>query len=68
MTTEQHLQQMMREAADLNGPMNNAGFYFLGHLVTEERARVSLAFGAMVMDYAKRHGLDVKSPVREISN
>ena len=67
MTIEQHLEQMMREADDLNGAMNNAGFYFLGHLVTEERARVSLAFSAMVKDYAKRHGIDMKSPVEELS-
>jgi len=66
--TERHLERMMSEAADLDGPMNLAGFYYLGHLVSEERARVSLAFSAMIMDYAKRHGLSVRSPVKEINN
>lgn len=62
MTIEQHLEKMMRQADDLDGEMNNAGFRFLGHLVTEERARVSLAFAAMVMAYAKDHSLDVRDP------
>lgn len=57
-----HLQAMMDEADDLSSAMNNAGFKFLGHLATDERARVSLAFSAMVMDYAKRHGIDVTNP------
>lgn len=66
MTTEKHLEQMMREADDLEGTMNNAGFYYLGHLVTEERARVSLAFAAIVVDYARRHGLAVKNPHKDL--
>ena len=61
-TVAYHLEQMMREADVLNGAMNNAGFRFLGHLVTEEHARVSLAFAAMVVDYAKRHGITVRNP------
>jgi len=65
--TEEHLERMMREADDLDGTMNLAGFYYLGHLVREEQARVSLAFNAMVMDYAKRHGLSVKCPTKEIT-
>lgn len=62
MTIEQHLEKMMRQADDLDGEMNNAGFYCLGHLTTEERARVSLAFAAMVMAYAKDHELNVRDP------
>lgn len=58
----EHLERMMREADTLDGSMNNAGFRFLGHLVTEERARVSLAFAAMVVDYAKRHGITLRNP------
>ena len=57
-----HLRRMMEEAADMGGPMNNAGFYFLGHLTAHERARVSFAFDAMVMDYARRHKIDVQCP------
>ncbi len=70
LTTEQHLEQMIREADDLNGPMNNAAFYYLGHLVTEERARVSLAFAAIIHDYAFRHDLVVRTEtiVPEIGN
>ena len=56
------LRKMMEDAADMNGSMNNAGFYFLGHLTAHERARVSLAFDAMIMDYAKRHKIDVQCP------
>lgn len=59
---QHHLEQMMREADSLDSSMNNAGFRFLGHLVTEERARVSLAFAAMVTDYAKRHGITLRNP------
>lgn len=66
MTIEEHLEQMMREADDLDSVMNNAGFYYLGHLVREERARVSLAFSAMVCDYAHRHGLFVKNPHEDL--
>ncbi len=66
MTIEQHLEAMMLEADDLESQMNNAGFYYLGHLVREERARVSLAFSAMVKDYAHRHGLSVKSPADDL--
>lgn len=61
MTVEQHLERMMREADDLNGTMNNAGFYYLGHLVTAERARVSLAFAAMVREYARQHDLKIRA-------
>jgi hypothetical protein len=67
-TIEQHLEKMMRQADELDGEMNNAGFHFLGHLATAERARVSLAFAAMVMAYAKDHRLAVKSPVKEITD
>lgn len=59
---QHHLEQMMKEADALDGTMNNAGFRFLGHLVTEERARVSLAFAAMVVDYAKRHSITLRNP------
>jgi hypothetical protein len=64
-TIEEHLERMMREAADLNGTMNSAGFYYLGHIGNEEAERVSLAFSDMVMDYANRHGLNVRTPVPE---
>ena len=66
MTIEQHLEKMIRQADELDGAMNNAGFYYLGHLVTEERARVSLAFAAMVMAYAKDHDLKVSDPHRDL--
>lgn len=66
MTVEQHFEAMMLEADDLDSVMNNAGFYYLGHLVREERARVSLAFAAMVCDYAKRHGLNVRNPHEDL--
>lgn len=57
-----HMQAMMDQADDLNSTMNNAGFKYLGHLAIYERARVSLAFSAMVMDYAKRNGFAVTNP------
>jgi hypothetical protein len=66
MSLEEHLENMMREADDLDSTMNNAGFYYLGHLVREERARVSLAFASMVMDYAHRHGLSVRDPHKDL--
>lgn len=59
MTIAQHLEQMMYEAAELDSQMNNAGFYYLGHLTADERSRVSLAFDAMVRDYAKRHAINL---------
>lgn len=55
-----HLENMIRQAGELDGQMNNSGFYYLGHLVREERERVALAFAAMVMDYAKDHDLPVR--------
>lgn len=61
MTIAQHLEQMMHECAEFDSSMNNAGFYYLGHLTADERARVSLAFDAMVRDYARRHEIAVKT-------
>lgn len=66
MTIEEHLEKMMRQADELDGAMNNAGFYYLGHLTTDERARVSLAFAAMVMSYARDHDLRVRDPHKDL--
>lgn len=66
MSIEEHLEKMMRQADELDGAMNNAGFYYLGHLATEERARVSLAFAAMVMSYAKDNDLKVRDPHKDL--
>jgi hypothetical protein len=65
--TEKHLERMMREANDPDNTMNIAGLYYLAHLVREDQARFNLCFNAMVMDYAKRHGLTVKSPIEELN-
>lgn len=61
MTIEEHLEKMIRQASDLDGEMNNAGFFYLGHLVTEERARVHLAFEAMVRAYAHDHDINIRT-------
>lgn len=68
MTIEQHLEKMMVLADDLDSPMNNAGFYYLGHMVREERARVSLAFASMVMHYAHEAGLNVRDPHKDLDD
>lgn len=55
------LEDMIRAADIFDSRMNNAGFRFLGHLVTEERARVSLAFAAMVAEYAEAKGMILRA-------